>query len=47
VQTFDHRLGALSAPRAAAPEDVTLADAAPPLPLLGVDHWRGGASGSW
>ena len=35
VQTFDHRLGALSAPRAAAPEDVTLADAAPPLHLVG------------
>jgi tRNA threonylcarbamoyladenosine biosynthesis protein TsaB len=35
VQTFDHRLGARSAPHAVAPEDVTLAGAVPPLHLVG------------
>ena len=35
VQTFDHRLSALSAPHALAPEDVTLAGAASPLHLVG------------
>jgi tRNA threonylcarbamoyladenosine biosynthesis protein TsaB len=35
MQTFDHRLGALSAPQAVAPADVTLAGAAPPLHLVG------------
>jgi tRNA threonylcarbamoyladenosine biosynthesis protein TsaB len=35
AQTLDHRLVALSAPRALAPEDVMLAGAAPPLHLVG------------
>jgi tRNA threonylcarbamoyl adenosine modification protein YeaZ len=35
AQRFDHRLGALGAPQALAPEDVTLAGAAPPLRLVG------------
>jgi tRNA threonylcarbamoyladenosine biosynthesis protein TsaB len=35
LQTFDHELGALSAPRAVAPEDLTFARAAPPLHLVG------------
>jgi tRNA threonylcarbamoyladenosine biosynthesis protein TsaB len=35
LQTFDHRLGALSAPHAVAPADATLAGAAPPLHLVG------------
>jgi tRNA threonylcarbamoyladenosine biosynthesis protein TsaB len=35
LQTFDHRLGALSAPQAVAPADARLAGAAPPLHLVG------------
>jgi tRNA threonylcarbamoyladenosine biosynthesis protein TsaB len=35
LQTFDHRLGALSAPYAVAPADATLPGAAPPLHLVG------------
>jgi tRNA threonylcarbamoyladenosine biosynthesis protein TsaB len=35
LQTFDHGLRALSAPRAVAPADATLAAAAPPLHLVG------------
>ena len=35
LQSFDHRLGALSAPHALAPEDVNFAGAAPPLHLVG------------
>jgi tRNA threonylcarbamoyladenosine biosynthesis protein TsaB len=35
VQTFDHRLGALSAPQAIVPEGLTFAAAAPPLRLVG------------
>ena len=35
VQTFDHRLEALGAPHALAPEDVTLAGAVPPVRLVG------------
>jgi tRNA threonylcarbamoyladenosine biosynthesis protein TsaB len=35
VQIFDHRLGALSAPQALAPDDVRLSGTAPPLRLVG------------
>jgi tRNA A37 threonylcarbamoyladenosine modification protein TsaB len=35
LQSFDHRLVPLGAPSAVAPEELTLADATPPLHLVG------------